>query len=365
MTVSPDAIKKIIDTEVAALRAKLPADGGVAVSLYYPANPEVQAIYVYGQANATTAVAPDTIFAIGSVTKTFTATLAAWLCYTNQLTSLEVTVANYLPGTSDQNPSLQPITFFNLATQTSGFPRDDSATGADPARNLFKGKPPSQPLLSWWENNQFAPPNGTWLYSNLGFITLGFAVEGAGGGRNYPTLLSQAITGSAALNMPDTFGVIPSNIPASQISTGHVKVGGQWEPRPIANEPDLKSSPQDMLTWMTQNLLAQQAGSPTPVQQAMTMATTVRLEDVYPPNSKTALPFSMGLAWQIRKPDSSFAYPIIAKDGATSRGGSSCWLGMLGPTGPGALGLAILTNCDGVGPDAYGYNMLKQIAALS
>jgi CubicO group peptidase (beta-lactamase class C family) len=364
MTVSPAEIKKIIDIQVGLLRAKLPTDSGVAVSLYFPANPAVPPIYPYGQANATTGVAADTIFAIGSVTKTFTATLAAWLDDSNQLSGLGVSVADYLGGTSKQNCTLQPITFFNLATQTSGFARDDSATGKDPAKNLFDGKPPSPALLSWWENNQFAVPDGSWVYSNLGFITLGFAVEGAGGA-SYPNLLSQVITGAGALNMPDTFGVIPSNIPASQISTGHVRISGQWEPRPIQNEPDLKSSPQDMLTWMTQNLLAQQASSPTAVQRAMTMATTVQLENVYPPSSKIALPFSMGLAWQIQKPDNSSAYPIIAKDGATSRGGSSCWLGMLSSTAPGPLGLAILTNCDGIEPNSYGKSMLEQIAALA
>lgn len=76
----------------------------------------------------------------------------------------------------------------------------------------------------------------------------------------------------------------------------------------------------------------------------------------------------MALAWQVQPGPPQ----IIWKDGLTSLGGCSCWIGMT-PAGPTQepLGIAVLVNgyWNKDDPkalaDAYGQAMLKQISAAT
>lgn len=78
----------------------------------------------FGSARAD-GTAPDehTVFEIGSVTKTFTATVLAHMVETGQV-ALEDPVQNYLPeGITLARTDERPITLEDLATQRSGLPR--------------------------------------------------------------------------------------------------------------------------------------------------------------------------------------------------------------------------------------------------
>jgi beta-lactamase class C len=78
-----------------------------------------QAFYDFGLASKATqdAVTPDTLFEIGSISKTFTATLAAWAQARGQL-SLDDSPARYLPEL--RGSALEKVSLVHLGTHTAG-----------------------------------------------------------------------------------------------------------------------------------------------------------------------------------------------------------------------------------------------------
>jgi D-alanyl-D-alanine carboxypeptidase len=121
---------------------------------------------------------PSGQFRVGSVSKTFTATLVLQLVAEHRL-SLDDVVQQRLPGLL---PYPEPITVHELLQHTSGVPRDlplaytwatlpeldtERFVHFDPARSVRLST--TQPLL-------FAPGTG-WSYSNTGFNILGLLVE--------------------------------------------------------------------------------------------------------------------------------------------------------------------------------------------
>jgi CubicO group peptidase (beta-lactamase class C family) len=377
MPITYETVKAIIDKQATALKEALDASTGaqcgVAVAFYYPGNSVIPSFYCYGSANsAGDPVTKTTIFAIGSVTKTFTATLLAnAVLATGSKVALNQTVTDYLPANVKPSTTLQKITLLEVATHTSGMPESVSSVGKDAGVSLFQKAPstPPEDLVSYWQdyvaNSGANPPSfspGTcWLYSDLGFITLGYAVVAANSGyTSYADLLSTVITGP--LGMSNT---------AATIAQGATVAQGHYNKQlvPISGATDLKSTVQDMYTWLEQNLQAQNAGNPSQLQQALAMTTTRQLSSLPNCGEQTSGP-DMGLAWQLADKNASVP-TIIWKDGAVSAGGCSCWLGMIPATDSvGPMGVAILANgwVDDLGgvsveADPYGHAILTQIAA--
>ena len=137
-------------------------------------------------------VTPDTIFEIGSITKVFTAFLLADMVERGEV-RLDDPVRKFLPA-SVKVPSRsgKEITLVDLATQTSGLPRDsvkvdlDSATGAD------AGYTASQ-LYAFVGNYRLErDPGSKYEYSNVGFGLLGHALA-LRAGMSYEDLLRRRI----------------------------------------------------------------------------------------------------------------------------------------------------------------------------
>jgi len=347
---------------------------GVAVALYYQ---QRGSFFPFGYANKDTKqlVTEDMIFGIGSVTKVFTATLLA-----SQLPcagapqpperskQLDDPVAKYLPSTVT-NPQLQAVTLRTLATHTAGFPNEG---GGPVSVQLFDDKPPSPTLISFWNNwSPSDPKNGPcyqcsvgtcWWYSSVGFVTLGFAVVGQPGPPDQPgynQLLSSIIT--TPLNMPATFTHIPAGAPLAQGYRG-------TQITPVAQQaPDLKSSARDMLTWLEANLGLFNSSIPQSLSQAITCTHQTYFNSSQQCSHAPAIPFDMGLAWQIH-PLQAGGPIVYGKDGATSQGGYSCWIGFIPSQ---QIGLAVLTNLFGVkgpqgeqNPTELGLDILKSLVAL-
>ena len=92
-----------------------------------------QQFYTYGKASkdAVHAITPDTLFELGSISKTFTATLATWAQANGQL-SLTERIDTYVPQLRDTRLGKVPV--FNLGTHTAGgfplqFPDKVQTTG--------------------------------------------------------------------------------------------------------------------------------------------------------------------------------------------------------------------------------------------
>lgn len=155
---------------------------GVAVGIVRDGNASVR---FYGEG-----VGPDAVFELGSLTKTYTAELLAILVARGAV-RLDDPVAKYLPGGEEAHPGQNPVTLLDLATHRSGEPRLPphlpaaslnpyaDYTDADLERYLAK-----RPLQR--------PSEPTFLYSNLGYSILGYAL-GRAAGIGYAELLQREI----------------------------------------------------------------------------------------------------------------------------------------------------------------------------
>lgn len=378
MTASASAVQAIVDSNCNTLLDQLQhahpgAAVGISVALYYPGNTAVPGFFPYGQAAPGTAITPDTVYAIGSVTKVFTATLAAYLQVKKVIDLKTTHVGPYLSNTGCQTPKVSgsywnEVPFWTFATHTSGMP--DEAPGPY-STQLFNDESPSCDLIQWWDGNesQFAKMQGLWNYSSAGFVTLGFATVQAASEKGYPgeytTLLSQVITGPNVLDMPYTFAAnfVPDG---AQLAQGYDKGTKQTK---VTDAEDLKSSAGDLLIWLAavyQTMQGAGGGNLTDLQQAILLTTDVQIAQ--PKNwDKQPTKFAMGLAWQIFtwQISPSSKYQVLTKNGATSQGGCSCWVGLTKyAAGVPAVGIALMTNQIGVDPDPTARTILQGVVAL-
>jgi CubicO group peptidase (beta-lactamase class C family) len=390
-TVAPDAparpikltqedLDRIIGGQANALLDKLRSktnrpdvNYGVAVAFAYP-NQQFNPFYMYGTVADQTPPTERTIFAIGSITKTFTSALFANGTFMRPDcfdwdAVLQRYLGGYLGAAGSLSPTMQQITPRMLAQHTSGLPVE--ATGDQDGVGLFQTDPSAPPprLLDVWQTDHGPQPGTCWEYSNLGFITLGFATVSAyaaaagnpatsSPAQAYSALLHDQIT--QPLNLADTVTVVPSGAPVAQAypnGAREVSAGAA---------SDIKSSAADMHTWLLAHLgAANQTSSLTKALATTTQPAPLNVDICGKPNPG---PAHMALAWQVQPGPPQ----IIWKDGLTSLGGCSCWIGMT-PAGPAQepLGISVLVNGywnrddPKVLADAYGRAMLTQISAAT
>ena len=297
-------------------------DVGISVALYYPSDNTVPDFFGYGSAGPGVDITNETVYAMGSVTKVFTSSLASYLNVEKIIGELDqTTVAQYLVNKDCSSSGVSgsywdEVTFADFATQTSGMP--DSANGRYSVQ-LFDDEPPSCNQLSWWNNSanqtNFKNNQGYWIYSNAGFVTLGFAVAAAAAGSitgGYPALLESIIT--TPIGMPNTF--VADNVPPhAVVAEGYTPDGKSV---PITQAADLKSTAQDMLAFLGAVYQAMKlqatGGSLTSLQQALANTTNTWVATPKTPNGKPT-PFAMGLGWQIPTMNSG---KVLTKNGAVS-----------------------------------------------
>lgn len=294
--------------------------------------------FTYANANTTITPAPKeltatTVFEIGSITKAFTATMLSYKVGYGYMSLLDP-VTKYLPYTFAQNAGLNNVTIGQLATHTSGMPNQGAAK---PAKELFGGDEPSNDLIAWWQGFNTPPvkppPPPCWLYSNIGFVTLGFAVGGCNP-NNYNGLLSTYITDE--LNMTQTAS---QNPPGLTVAQGYI--GTATSNTPVTKEADdLKSTAQDMTIFLDACISPYQASIPGSLGTALAYAQNPFFNG-NACETNTPLTFKQGLAWQISQLTSNGSnYSLVAKDGATSRGGFQSWIGFI----PSVMGIVLLGN---------------------
>ncbi|QDE38842.1 beta-lactamase family protein [Luteibacter pinisoli] len=147
-------------------------------------------IYDYGFADRQkgTPPMPDSVYEIASVTKSFTASLAAAAVHDGKL-SLDGDIRKDLPGSY---PNLiaggRPVTLATLLTHRSGMPRDIPDSDAifaakDPhtlpaqLRALMRGQDEKRFLKALHDTRLRSTPGTEETYSNAGFILIGAALE--------------------------------------------------------------------------------------------------------------------------------------------------------------------------------------------
>lgn len=250
-------LKPVLDREFAPLLnhgvlAKS-TGGGVAIGVL---DHRQSRVFAYGTAQ------PDSLFEIGSITKTFTGLLLAQMVVQKQV-SLDAPVRSLLPAGLVPKPDGSEITLLDLATQHSGLPRlPDNLHPADPSDPYADYD--ARRLTDFLRTHGLArPPDAKFLYSNLGFGLLGYALA-CRAAVPYAQLVTAEITGP--LRMPDTV-ITLSAAQQKRLLQGHSASNDAvhvWNLNAIAGAGGLKSSALDMLAYLNASLHPQEVASKAP-----------------------------------------------------------------------------------------------------
>lgn len=114
---------------------------------------------------------PDTLFQIGSVTKTFTAALLALLAEEGRV-DLDLPVGRYVKGLS---PGLSRLTTAQLLSHTGGLKDEPAEFGLHDEGSL------AEYARSWTDEYGLFPPGQVFSYSNSGFALAGLVAQEAAG----------------------------------------------------------------------------------------------------------------------------------------------------------------------------------------
>lgn len=278
----------------------------------------------------------DTLFEIGSVTKTCTGLLLAIMAEAG-MAGLDDPAQDYVRGGAEI-PAFQGhhITLRHLAMHTSGLPRlpDDLFTGA--------GFKPSNPyahyttrgILDFLSGHALSRrPGAEYEYSNLGAALLGNLLADIEG-KSYEEAFRAHI--AHPLEMDDT-RIALHDTQRARLARGHtslIRLAGFSLPFPAANwdlpafagAGALRSSAEDMLRYLD----AAMADRETPLRHAFQASMA--------PGFTIDARMRVGLGWHVMTPKDG-GEPLIWHNGAT--GGYTSFIGCLPEAG---VGVVILNN---------------------
>ena len=199
-------------------------------------------ILAYGTAK------PDSIYEIGSISKTFTALILARFAAEGRV-RLDQPVRTLLPSRVVAKPNGPEITLLDLATHHSGLPGmpDNLASGEMNRAVAEYGTSDLYAFLA--RHGVERPANAHFLYSNLGFGLLGQALAHFAG-TNYAELLRNEVT--LPLGLRDTTIVLSLEQQDRLIQTynrRHEPVRA-WDLGALAGAGGIRSTAADLLTYL-------------------------------------------------------------------------------------------------------------------
>lgn len=245
--VTADGLEAVLDKDIAeAVKSGQLAPstgGGVSIAVLKHG---VRRVFSYGTAK------PDSIFEIGSISKTFTGLILSQMVEQGTV-KFDEPVRELLPPGTVAKPAGAEITLLDLATQHSGLPRmPDNFAPADPAN----------PYADYHAANLYAfvakqgvakPAAPGFLYSNLGFGLLGQALA-VRANLSYPDLLKAEVTGP--LGLKDTVvSLSPEQL--ARFVPGHDgdhHPAHAWDLDAFAGAGAIRSTASDMLAYLEANL---------------------------------------------------------------------------------------------------------------
>src|SRR5439155_4889751 len=151
-------------------------------------------IFTYGAAQ------PNSLFEIGSVSKTFTGTMLASMV-TQGAVRLDQPVRELLPAGTVTKPTGSEITLLDLATHHSGLPPRPDNIGPFGNVNSWANYGPQQLYAYLARHGVAKPADATFIYSDLGVGLLGQVLADRAG-KSYADQLRDQIT--RPLGMTDT-----------------------------------------------------------------------------------------------------------------------------------------------------------------
>ena len=284
--VSAADLKSVLDRDLAKTleSGELAPSTGAGISIGVVVH-GVRCVFSYGAAR------PDSIFEIGSMTKTFTGLILAQMAEQGKV-EIDDPVRDLLPQGTVAKPDGPEITLLDLATQRSGLPR---------MPDNFKPADRDNPYADYHAVNLYAyigkhgvavPAGAAFLYSNLGFGLLGQALS-VRAGVPYPELLRDEVT--VPLGLTDT-SVALSPAQLKRFLPGHDgdhKPAHAWDLDALAGAGAIRSTAGDMLKYLEANLhpenLKPPAGNPAgaTLQAAFNLSHQLRAESL--PGMRIAL----------------------------------------------------------------------------
>ncbi len=284
----------------------------------------------------------DTLFEIGSITKTFTALLLQDMIERGEM-KLDDPVVEYLPK-SVKVPTRngKEITLLHLATHTSGLPRNpdnhDPKRADNPEADYTTGK--LYAFLSGCQLTRY--PGAKFEYSNLGSGLLGHVIA-LKAGMDYESLVVERIC--RPLKMESTRITLTPDLKA-RFATGHNQFGYAVTSMDFQSQAGcggLRSTANDLLKYVSANL----GLTPSILTTLMEKTHLVRFQSVIPPVN-AALAWGVVLDSQGRK--------IVSHGGATYG-----YRAFSGFDKTRRRGVVVLSNSsyEGVGPDSIGMLLLE------
>jgi serine-type D-Ala-D-Ala carboxypeptidase/endopeptidase len=282
-----------------------------------------------------------TVFEIGSITKVFTALLLADMVERGEV-ALSDPVATCLPAqVTVPQRNEQQITLHDLATHTSGLPRLPSNLKPKDLSNPYADYTAEQ-LYEFLSTYALTRDVGSQVeYSNLGFGLLGHALEQRVG-MDYESLVRTRI--ADRLGMSST-GIALSPDTKARLASGHngkLERVGPWDMTTLAGAGALRSSANDMLTFLAANL----GYAESPLTPAMTtMLKTRRLAGR-----------DIAIGWQTVTLDGIFTrdgHHVVWHDGGTPG-----YRAFLGFDPKARTGVVVLANAFSTGIDDLGLHLL-------
>jgi D-alanyl-D-alanine-carboxypeptidase/D-alanyl-D-alanine-endopeptidase len=231
----------------------------------------------------------ETLFEIGSITKTFTSAILADMVLRGEV-ALDDPVAKYLPpGTRVPASGDRQITLVDLATHFSGLPRLPSNLSPRDIANPYVDYTADKLYAFLGAHELRRAPGDRFEYSNLGAGLLGHALT-LRAGTDYETLVKTRVLDP--LGMTDTrITLTPAD--RARLAAGHTP-GGQaaptWDLASLQGAGALRSTATDMLRYLTANIAAHtDSSSHRPLAGALRLA--------HEPRREVGAGADVGLGW--------------------------------------------------------------------
>ncbi len=235
-------------------------------------------VYNYGETSRTNGRLPtdSTRYEIGSISKTFTATLLADMVHQKRV-GLDDPVNRYLP---DSIPALQrdgtAVTLRMLANHTSGLPRlpDNLDHVGSSLNNPYQAYDDKALFTCLKTVSLISRPGTAYQYSNLGIGLLGTILARVAG-KSYGQLLNSLI--SEPLAMKQTTLPLRST-DRRQLAQGYDATGQptpNWDFQALAGAGGIRSSVHDLLIYIQAEL----GKSPARLSTAMQMTQRITFQD--------------------------------------------------------------------------------------
>lgn len=297
-------------------------------------------VYTFGKLDDGKAPNRNTVFEIGSITKTFTATMLAETVLSGK-NRLDEPVARLLPGFKIPSRDGKTITLGNLAEQRSGLPRNPTNLHPSDPHNPFAGYGGKNLKAFLAHYKLTRDPGSKYEYSNVGVGLLGYALARQDG-TTYATMVRQKVLAPLGMKLS---GATITPAMRRHLAQGHDANGKPAENlrlQALAGAGVLKSTAADMLRYLKANMGIDR----TPLDGAMQFAHKPRMP---------AAGEQIGLVWMTRHD----------KDGDVvwHNGGTVGYRSFIGFTADGRHGVIVLTNIFR-SPDDLGFATLLADARL-